>query len=343
MKLDATLAVEAGGLRQAGAVARAAEAVGFGALWTPETRHNPFFPLLLAAEHTERIQLGTAVAIAFARSPLVTAHAAWDLQALSGGRFILGLGTQVKAHIERRYGMAWGPPVPRLRDYIGALRAIWAAWQSGERLDYRGRYYRHTLMSPFFNPGPIADPQIPIYIAGVNAGLARLAGELCDGFHVHPFHSVKYLNELVRPQIAAGAAKAGRSPQDVTLASSVFIITGADEAAIEGMRRFVREQIAFYASTPTYRAVLACHGWEEVGEQLSRLAAARRWEEMSQLVSDEMLAQFAVEAPLDQLGRALKERYAGVLDRVSAYVPYTPGALDDVWRSVAQELAGLPG
>ena len=340
MKLDAALAVEAARLSEAGKIARAAEAVGFGALWTPETKHNGFFPLLIAADHTAEIELGTAVAIAFARSPMVIAQEAWDLQTFSGGRFILGLGTQVKAHIERRYGMQWDPPVPKLRDYIKALRAIWNSWQTGEKLDYRGQFYNHTLMSPFFNPGPIADPHIPIYIAGVNEGLARLAGELCEGFHVHPFHSVAYLNGVVRPQIAAGAAKTGRAPSDVALVSSVFMITGPDEASMEGMRQFARDQIAFYASTPTYRVVLAAHGWEDVGEQLSRLAATRRWGEMGKLISDEMLDVFAVQAPFDRLGRAIKERYAGVLDRVSPYIPYAPGPLDEMWRSVAQEIAG---
>jgi probable F420-dependent oxidoreductase len=336
MKLDAALALEAGRMREAGAIARAAEAAGFAGLWTQETRHNPFLPLALAADHTDRIELGTAVAIAFARSPMVTAQLAWDLQAASDGRFVLGLGTQVKAHIERRYGMPWDAPVARLRDYILALRAIWEAWQSGGRLDYRGRFYTHTLMSPFFNPGPIADPHIPIYIAG----LARLAGELCEGFHVHPFHSPEYLRTVVRPQVAAGAARAGRSSGDVALASSVFVVTGVDEGAMAAMRRFAREQIAFYASTPTYRVVLATHGWEDAGEELSRLAAAKRWEEMGRVVTDEMLAAFTVEAPLDTLGQALRARYEGLLDRVCAYMPYAPGPLDEVWRAVAQELAG---
>ncbi|MCS6840577.1 MAG: TIGR03617 family F420-dependent LLM class oxidoreductase [Roseiflexus sp.] len=340
MKLDATLMVDARRLNEAGKIARAAEAVGFAALWTPETRHNPFLPLVLAADHTAEIQLGTAVAIAFARSPMVTAQIAWDLQAFSGGRFILGLGTQVKAHIERRFGMTWDPPVPKLREYIQALRAIWQAFQTGGKLDYRGQFYNHTLMSPFFNPGPIADPYIPIYIAGVNEGLARLAGELCDGFHVHPFHSVKYINEIVRPQVAAGAAKAGRDPSQVSLTSSVFLITGPDEASMESARAFAREQIAFYASTPTYRVVLACHGWEDVGERLSRLAAARRWSEMGALITDEMLDVFAVTAPLDRIGKALRERYNGVLDRVGSYLPYTPGPLDDVWRQAVRDVSG---
>ncbi len=176
MKLDAALGTDAAHLRDVARIARAAEEVGFAGLWSAETQHNGFYPLLITAEHTERIQLGTAVAIAFPRSPMVMAQNAWDLQALSGGRFILGLGTQVRAHIERRYGMAWDAPVARLRDYIGALRAIWHCWQSGEKLDYQGQFYKHTLMTPFFNPGPIANPDISIYVAGVNEGLARLAG-----------------------------------------------------------------------------------------------------------------------------------------------------------------------
>ena len=335
MKLDALLAVDAAHMRDAANIARAADEIGFAGLWSVETKHNGFFPLLIAAEHSARVELGTAVAIAFPRSPMVTSQIAWDLQALSGGRFILGLGTQVKAHIERRYGMAWEPPVAKLRDYIGALRAIWSAWQSGAKLDYHGRFYSHTLMTPFFNPGPIADPHIPIYIAGVNEGLARLAGELCEGFHVHPFHSVKYINEVVRAQVAAGAERAGRTLANVVLASSVFVITGENEAAFENMRRMAREQIAFYASTPTYRVVMAVHGWQDAGEQLSRLAAAKRWGEMGAVITDEMLEVFAVQAPLDRLGQALRARYDGVLDRVACYIPFVPGAWDAAWRDIA--------
>ncbi len=335
MELDALLAVDAARMRDAAAIARAADAIGFAGLWSVETKHNGFFPLLIAAEHSARVELGTAVAIAFPRSPMVMAQIAWDLQALSGGRFILGLGTQVKAHIERRYGMTWEAPIARLRDYIGALRAIWSAWQSGAKLDYHGRFYSHTLMTPFFNPGPIVEPRVPIYVAGVNEGLARLAGELCEGFHVHPFHSVKYINEVVRPQVAAGAERAGRTLADVVLASSVFVITGENEAAFENMRRMAREQIAFYASTPTYRVVMAAHGWQDAGEQLSRLATMKRWDKMGAVITDDMLDVFAVQAPLDQLGQALWVRYEGVLDRVACYMPFVPGAWDDVWRDIA--------
>lgn len=336
MKLDVGVSVDANPLPTMAQVARAAEDLGFAGVWTPETGHNPFLPLVLAAEHSQRLQIGTAVAIAFPRSPMVTAQIAWDLAAFSGGRFLLGLGTQVKAHIERRFSAPWDAPVARLRDYILALRAIWSCWQNGTRLDYRGQYYEHTLMSPFFNPGPIAHPNIPVYIAGVNTQLAQLAGELCDGFHVHPLNSAKYLREVIKPQIAVGAAKQGRDPAAVEVAGSVFVITGPDAATTEGLRKMVRQQIAFYASTPTYRAVLACHGWEAIGEELSRLATRQRWGELPSLVTDEMLQTFAVEAPPHRLGHALRERYAGLLDRVMLYIPFVPGQYDDLWRLLIQ-------
>jgi probable F420-dependent oxidoreductase len=340
MKLDVVLAVEGSRLGEIPALARAADELGFAGMWAPETQHNPFIALALAAQYSRRLGLGTSVAIAFPRSPIITAHAAWDLQALSGGRFTLGLGTQVKAHIERRFAGTWDAPVARLRDYIGALRAIWACWQGDGRLDYRGPYYQHTLMTPFFNPGPIAHPRLPVAIAGVNRGLAGLAGELCDGFHVHPLHSARYLREVLRPQIVAGAERAGRRLADVELVGSVFAITGADAAAVERARAQVRQQVAFYASTPSYRPVLACHGWERAGEQLSRLAATKRWAEMPALVSDEMLAAFALEAPLERLGLAAHERYAGLLDRLAFYLPFMPGQQDEVWRDAIRDMAG---
>ncbi|MEM8530886.1 MAG: TIGR03617 family F420-dependent LLM class oxidoreductase [Chloroflexota bacterium] len=341
MKFDAILAVDAQHLSDLPHIAQSAEAIGFAGLWTPETQHNGFLPLILASEHTARIELGTAVAIAFARSPMVTAQMAWDLQALSQGRFVLGLGTQVRSHIERRFGMPWGgQPVARLREYIEAVRAIWHAWQTRERLNFRGQFYNHTLMTPFFDPGPIEHPHIPIYIAGVNEGLARLAGEACDGFHVHPFHSVKYVNEVIKPQVADGAQRTGRTLSDVVLVSSVFIVTGPDQATMTKMREAAREQIAFYASTPTYRVVLACHGWESVGEQLSKLASMKRWNEMGALITDDMLDVLTVQAPLDQIGMALRTRYEGVLDRIAYYLPYTPGEMDDVWRSTVTAVQG---
>src|ERR671914_1064585 len=215
MKLDAGFGVEGGYLQNAGDAARAAEALGFAGLWTSETKHDAFLPLALAADATERIELGTSVAIAFSRSPMAVAQTAWDLQDLSEGRFILGLGTQVKAHIKRRFSMPWDRPIARLREYILALRAIWDSFQTEGSLDFEGEFYRHTLMTPFFNPGPIEHPEIPIYIAGVNPRLAELAGELCEGFHIHPFHSPEYVRRTVKPAIARGAEQVGRDPEEV--------------------------------------------------------------------------------------------------------------------------------
>src|SRR5215211_4200727 len=270
MKLDASLGTEGRYLRGVGETARAAEGLGFAGLWTSETKHDAFLPLAIAADATERIELGTSVAIAFSRSPMEIAQTAWDLQALSDGRFILGLGTQVKAHVKRRFSMPWDRPVARLREYILALRAIWQSFQSEGPLKFEGEFYRHTLMTPFFNPGPIEYPEIPVYIAGVNIRLATLAGELCDGFHVHPFHSPEYIRQTVKPVIKEGAEKENRNPEDVKLATSVFVITGETGEEVEEQREKMRSQAAFYASTPSYRVVLEAHGWEDTGQELGR-------------------------------------------------------------------------
>lgn len=320
MKIDTGFGVgHLGSLDDIIASAKRAEAVGFDALWSSETQHDPFLPLALAAAHTQRIHLGTGIAVAFARSPTTLAHLAWDLQKLSGGRFILGLGTQVKAHVERRFGMPWDRPAARLREYILAIRALWQCWQSGEKLNFRGEFFKLTLMSPFFNPGPIAHPHIPIYIAGVNERLCQLAGELCEGFHVHPFHTPKYLAEFVLPNVEIGLKQAGRARGDIQLASAVFVIGGDTEEARAQRRESVRQQIAFYASTPSYHTVFAMHGWRATAEALSSLAARGCWEEMPALVSDAMLAEFAEEGAWAELPGKLMRRYAGLLDRIAYY------------------------
>jgi probable F420-dependent oxidoreductase len=327
MYLDASLPPVS--LKDVPSIAQAAERMGFDALWSTETIHDPFLPGTLIAEHTQRLQFGTAVAIAFARSPATLAYTAWDLAQFSGGRFILGLGTQVKAHVERRFGMPWPESVVgKLREQVAAIRAFWQAWQSGERLNFRGEYYKLTLMSPFFNPGPIQFPAVPIYLAGVNPGLARLAGECADGFHAHPFHSPRYLREVVIPAIEQGAAKAGRQRTSIKVSTTAFVVTSPDE------EYFVRAQIAFYASTPSYRAVMALHGWQEVAENLSSLAGRGAWGEMPALISDEMLQTFALVVPTGELSPALAERYQGLADRLALYIPFTPGERDDFWQEL---------
>lgn len=335
MKFDVTIFPD--DLNKAAAIARSVEDLGFAGLWTSETGHNPFLPLTHAAGATSRINIGTAVAIAFPRSPMVTAQIAWDLAAQSKGRFLLGLGTQVKQHITKRFGMDWTPPVPRLREYIEAMRAIWASFQTGTPLRYVGEQYKLTLLTPFFSPGAISDPDIPIYIAGVNDGLCRLAGELCQGFHVHPFHTLRYLNELIIPSIEQGAAKAGRSRSDVALSCAIFVVTGHNQEEIKNNSVYVRSQIAFYASTPSYSSVMEMHGWMDLHERLNLMSREGRWYEMGDLISDDMLNAFAVVAPVDELALAVKARYAGLLDRIGYYFPFIPDEVDKaiVWQKAA--------
>jgi probable F420-dependent oxidoreductase len=332
MKLDTTLTVSA--FSDVAALARAAEEIGFDALWSTEAQHEPFMPLAVAATATNTMKLGTAIAVAFPRSPMILAHTAWDLQASSNGRFILGLGTQVKGHNQRRFSVQWGSPGRKLREIILALRAIWDCWQNGTPLNFTGEFYSFTLMTPFFSPGKIAHPQVPIYIAGVNRYMCRLAGELCEGFHAHPFHSAKYLREAVLPHIEEGAKKAGRSRQDVTIATSAFVIMGDTRQEMDELRERVRMQIAFYASTRTYKPVLDAHGWGETGLRLNEKAAKGDWGGMAKEITDEMLTEFAVTGAPDEIPGLLKAKYGGLVDRLAFYHPYRPGQHEARWRKI---------
>lgn len=336
IKLDTGLAATR--YRDVAAAAQAAEAMGFAGLWTAETQHDPFLPLALAAAATERIQLGTAIAVAFPRAPFTVAQTAWDLAANSGGRFILGLGTQVKGHNERRFSVQWTPPGPRLRDYIRCLRAIFAYWQGGSRgqPSFTSEHYQFRLSSPFFAPPPLDQPYVdargelrgvPIYIAAVNDYLCRLAGELCDGIHVHPFHSARYLTDVVLPNLEKGAAKTGRTLADVERATTAFVIMGDTEAERAQAREGVRQQVAFYASTRTYYEVLAVHGWGDVSAKLNEMSVTGRWAEMGSLITDEMLDVYAVEGTPEEIPSLLQQRYEGLLTRIAFYMPYQ-GAAD---------------
>jgi probable F420-dependent oxidoreductase len=322
VKLDCALAMEA--LQEVPEVARAAEEVGFQGLWANDTKHNPFVALAIAALHTTRLELGTGIAVAFSRSPMVAAQTAWDLARLSGGRFILGLGTQVRAHIERRFGMPWDPPVPKLREYVQAVRAVWRSWQENAPLRVEGRYYRLTLMSPFFNPGPNPQPSVPIYIAGVNRGLCRLAGELADGFLVHPLHSVKYLREFVLPQITEGLERAGRSRADVQVYAPVMIAPGASRAEVAAAVERARGRIAFYGSTPSYRPVLDILGYGDAADRLRQMVAARQTADLAAQVPDGVVDAIVVRGSYEEIGQELRARYTGLADRVASYWPFTP-------------------
>lgn len=335
MKLDAALPPVS--LTDVPAIAHAAEALGFHAIWTSETTHDPFLPHTLIAEHTTKIHSGTAIAVSFARSPATMAYTAWDLAAQSQGRFILGLGTQVKGHIERRFGLEWPTSVTgKLREQIQIMRAFWDTWQNDAPLNFRGEYYKITLMAPFFNPGPLpasvdggsTEWRIPIYIAGVNTGLAKLAGELCDGFHVHPFHTPEYLSRVLLPSIRYGAEKAGRPRSDVTISATIF--AASDEAGLA----FCRQQISFYASTPSYRPVMQLHGWGTAAEKLSSMAARGQWKEMPAQITDQMLETFVVIADENDLAAAIQKRYSGLADRVTLYMPFIPGKKDAFWKKL---------
>lgn len=304
------------------AAAREIEETGFDSILAPEAGgHDPFFPLLIASEHTTRVGLSTGIVVAFPRSPTVVAQMAWDLQRFSAGRFTLGLGTQVKGQNERRFCTPWtGPPGPRLRDYVLCLQAIFRTFQDGRNpVYYRGQHYSFTMMPPMFNPGPIQYPDIPIYLAAVNRYNASLAAELCQGIFPHPFCTPKYMQEVLLPAVAAGAAKAGRNPRQIEIVGAPIIVTGHNRQELEAEKRLLKRRVAFYASTRTYHSVLEVHGWKELGERLHPMSLEGRWREMEALVPDGMAEEFAVIGPLDEIAHRLKERWAGIF--TALYLP----------------------
>jgi probable F420-dependent oxidoreductase len=314
--------------------ARRLERMGFGALWSFETSRDPFLPLLQVALATERLRLGTNIAVAFARTPFSMAMTAWDLQRASRGRLFLGLGTQVRAHVERRFSAQFDHPAARVTDYIRCLRAIWETFQSGAKPDHEGPFYRFKLMNEMFTGGPIDHPHIPVFLAGVNPRMARAAGEVADGFSVHPMHSPAYLREVVRPAIDEGARTRGKTVEDLTLVTDCFIVKGDTESARSRSEEGVRRQIAMYASTPSYRGFLEFHGYAEVGKQLSALMREGRLQEMPALVSDELLCAIAVSEADGDIADQIRERYAGgLVQRVLFYEPVPADADEESMRA----------
>ena len=313
MKLDSMFPLD---LATAAASARALENAGFEGVWTTETPHDPYLPLVAAAGSTSRITIGTAVATAFTRSPMVTALTAWDLQRASGGRFVLGLGSQVAAHNARRYSTPVEHPGPQMRELIAALRHIWETFQGDHRLDFSSTHYRLDLLAPMHNPGPIEHPDIPIYVAAVGEYLFRTAGELADGIHVHSFHTAEYLRAVALPALHTGLDRAGRNRDEVTLVSALFAVIGGDPV----MDRAVRSQIAFYGSTSAYRKIFELHGWGELTDRLKPLARAGDVDAMVAAIGDEQVAAFAIVAPTwAEAAAEVHRRYDGILDRVGFY------------------------
>ena len=335
MKVDGGIGPE---LAKAGGAAQEAEAAGYSGIWTAETSHDPFFPLLLAAEHTKNIELGTSIAVAFARNPMLLANIGWDLQAYSKGRFILGLGSQIKPHIEKRFSMPWSHPAPRMREFIQAMRAIWATWlDAGTKLEFRGEFYKHTLMTPFFTPkadeldgfGP---PKI--FLAGVGELMTEVAGETCDGFICHGFTTEKYLRQVTLPALERGRAKVGKTLDGFEIMGPSFVVTGANAEQMEAAAVGTRQQIAFYGSTPAYRGVLDLHGWGDLQTQLNSLSKQGKWVEMGTLIDDDILNTFAVVAEPEAVAPELHKRYGDVIQRISFYAPYQSDP--DRWTKVIE-------
>src|SRR4051794_7433039 len=334
MKVDGGVGVD---LSTAAATAKEAEDAGYDGVWSAETSHDPFFPLLLAAEHTERLELGTGITVAFPRSPMHLANVGYDLQAYSKGRFLLGLGSQIRAHIEKRFSATWSKPASRMRELVLAMRAIWSSWQDGTKLDFRGDFYSHTLMTPFFNPGPNPYGAPKVLLAAVGEKMTEVAGEVCDGIIIHGFTTERYVREVTMPAIERGLAKAGRSRSDFQVSGPLFVVTGDDEKAVATAEAGVKQQIAFYGSTPAYRGVLDLHGWGDLQPELNTLSKQGKWVEMGNLITPEMLHTFAVVADRpEDVAAELSKRYSGIVDRCSFYAPYKSDP--DRWRAVVESL-----
>ena len=314
MRVDAGLM---GGLAEVPARIKELEAAGFDGAMTAETAHDPFVPLFFAAEHSQRIELITSIAVAFARNPMILANVAHDLNSFSKGRFILGLGSQIQPHIQKRFSMPWSHPAARMREMILAMRAIWANWYEGKKLEFRGEFYTHTLMTPFFTPTDTQYGAPKVFLAAVGPLMTEVAGEVADGVILHAFTTEKYLREVTLPALEKGLAKAGRKRSDFQVMYPGFVVTGKDEKAWADSRRGVCRQIAFYGSTPAYRPVLDLHGWGGLQSELNALSKQGQWEKMGELISDDILEKFAVVGSPDEIVPRFKTRFAGVVDRTT--------------------------
>ncbi len=314
MKVDGGLPTD---LHEVPTRIRELEDAGFAAAMTAETAHDPFFPLLLAAEHSERIDLMTSIAVAFARTPMNLANVGHDLNAYSKGRLILGLGSQIRPHITKRFSMPWSHPARRMREFILAMRAIWSNWYEGERLRFQGEFYSHTLMTPMFSPTDTEHGPPRVFLAAVGPLMTEVAGEVADGLIVHPFTTQSYMRDTTLPAIERGLAAAGRDRSDFEIAYPGFIVSGQDEKTFEATKQAVKKQISFYGSTPAYRPVLESEGWGDLQLELNRMSKQGQWDEMGLLITDEMLDAFAVVGEPGDLARGVLDRYGEVVDRMS--------------------------
>jgi len=312
------------------------EAIGYDGAFSFEAKLDPFLPLVLAAEHTQGLRLGTAIAIAFARNPMNLAHLGHSMQAISGGRFVLGLGSQVKPHIEKRFGMPWSRPAARMREMVQAIKAIFACWEGDAPLDFRGEFYTHTIMIPAFDPGPNPFGPPPIFMGGFGPLMTAAAGEVADGFFAHPFTSRKSLLEQTLPALERGLAESGRSRADIEIICATLTVTADDEQELERVKAAARKHLAFYGSTPAYRPTLDCHGWGDLHVELNRMSKQGRWDEMAELVDDEILETLAVVGERHEIAAKLEARLDGIADGVSLTHNRAPDPTS--WADVVAEL-----
>jgi len=335
LKIDGALLVD--NPTDAGPLARTLEDIGYHGGFTFEGRHDPFLPLSVAAGQTERLELITAIAIAFARNPMTLANMAYDLQLQSGGRFILGLGSQIRPHIERRFSSVWSRPAARMREFVLAIRAIWASWEEDAKLDFRGDFYTHTLMTPVFNPGPNPHGLPKIFLAGVGPKMTQVAGEVADGFFIHPFHTPDFLEQVTKPALEAGLAKSSRGLADLEISCQVMIAAGDDDEELETAMNGARAQISFYASTPAYRGVLECHGMGDLQTELNALSKSGGWLEMAGRIPDELIERIAIVGSKSSVAAQVRARYGEFADRISLVSPFSAGP--EAWVDVVRELS----
>ena len=327
-------------LRRVAAAAREIEADGYDGVASMENTHDPFLALAIAGTATERIELHTSVAIAFARSPMAVANVGWDLAGATGGRFVVGLGSQVRAHNERRFSVPWTPPAPRMREYVQALRAIWRSWKTGERLNYEGRHYRFTLMTPGFTPEPIDAPAPAVTIAAVGPAMLKVAAEECDGVKLHGFCTREYVEETVMPRLTEGLAKVERRRENFEISGGGFLATGPDDATVARAFEWVRERVAFYGSTPAYWPVFALHGLEDLGHKFHRMTREGKWSEMAAEVPDDVVHLFAAVGRYDQIVAAITDRVGGLTDALNARANTAlPGHLP---RELIRDIGRIP-
>jgi probable F420-dependent oxidoreductase len=325
-------------IHRVGADARLLEDLGYYGLAVEETKDDPFVLLALAAQSTSKLMLGTSVAIAFPRAPAITALSAWTIQKLSHGRMLLGLGPQVKGHIERRYGLKWSPPGPWMREYVNAVRAIWDCWQNGTPLNVVGEHYNLNLMVPLVNPGPIEHPFIPIHLAAVGPVMSRISGEVGDGVRIHPVSTPRYIEEVMFPEIRKGAAKTGRSLDRFDILMKALVATGATDEEFELQISDARSRIAFYASTPSYLPPFSQIGLEALATECQALSRAKRWDELPGLITDDVLDQFVVIGRYDEIARKLDERFGHLATHIEFSIPVNGPADAEILKGMAHDI-----